>query len=576
MHTKFRSPARFLALFGMFVAAIAVPLALDPAVGIHSDPEIIAVNCLPSLLLVLILFALTRKALLSLLLACIPIVVLHFANHLKLQDLGNVVMLQDVVLLPQIASNPDLFGSYMHMSTAAWLLLVAALAVLGLLAWKEPKLLPGSRAGRALLLVIGVGGLGFLGSGNARVQSYYRFDPSLRHVGFPTQTVARVGLVGSMLYFNSRAHGTNTQIDTALIDGYLASHAAAIAGYRQPVIPALLPDIIVVQSESLFDPSTLAGMQDSGVFDEFHAMQQRSTSGFMASPAFGGVTIKAEFEVLTGYPYVAFREVVYPYYGTVNSTTNSLPRLLAKSGYRTAALHPYQAGFWNRKTTFSQLGFGASHFSEAFEGARKEGPYTADEEVFTRALRLAEQPGPDFVFAITMENHGPWRWKARLNAETALWSKLPVPAGLDDEETVELQKYLWHVQQGEQALAKLAAAVEERKEPTILVVYGDHLPAMSAFFDAPFVDGRGYRKQRVPYFIFDNRKPNAKQVRLDRSLYFLPGMILEQAGLPMNRYFAIVASAEQGYVPGDAPYSTPTDSLMVEMARADYNGKLPR
>jgi len=565
----------FVSIVGLALAATAVSLLLDPKVELASNPWIIAVNCLPMLLLALGLLALTRKPLLSLAIAAVPLLLLHLANHLKLQILGNVVMMQDLTLLTQVATNPDLFSSYLGIDAmhVAWLLLV--LATLLLLAWKEPRLLSRNIMLRGALAVLAVAGLAFLFTGGNRVQALYSYgEVKLRSIPFPQKVVNRVGLLGSMLYFNSREAGNPDDVDLTRVQAFLHSHGNDIERRKTKPMPSPAPDIIMIQVEALFDPSMLAGMEGSGMFADFHALQQQGTYGSLHSPAFGGITIRAEFEALTAYPFAAFRDSVYPYYGTVNTGTNSLARLLDHRGYRTTAVHPFRAGFWNRKTALNLLGFESTHFIEAFEHARKRGPYVADEELFSRVLRYAEQPGPDLVFAITMENHGPWLWPARLDKYSSEWEKLPVPASLHGEARIELQKYLYHVQHGQHALAALANAVMRRKQPTLLVVYGDHLPAFRAVFkQARFANGLPAKAQRVPYFILDNHHPVSR--RVDSNLYFLPAMVLAQAGIPMNEYFAAAIQASQGFVPG-VGRGTPTERLMVQMARLDYAGQLPR
>src|SRR5690606_17873609 len=57
------------------------------------------------------------------------------------------------------------------------------------------------------------------------------------------------------------------------------------------------PDIIVIQSESLFDPATLCGVPKETVLEAF---AEHGEGGELEVPVYGGRTLQTEFEMLTG------------------------------------------------------------------------------------------------------------------------------------------------------------------------------------------------------------------------------------------------------------------------------------
>ena len=64
------------------------------------------------------------------------------------------------------------------------------------------------------------------------------------------------------------------------------------------------PDIVIIQSESLFEPSQLNGFADRPILQHI-AREQPALAGNLDVPVFGGRALQTEFEVLTGVP-VAF------------------------------------------------------------------------------------------------------------------------------------------------------------------------------------------------------------------------------------------------------------------------------
>jgi len=91
----------------------------------------------------------------------------------------------------------------------------------------------------------------------------------------------------------------------------------------------------------------------------------------------------------------------------------------------------------------------------------------------TRALgrrildRLAGSDGPGFVFAITIEAHGPW------TADRFRGFAGQPPTRLDP-----LSLYLWHLEHMDALFTFLAAGLARLARPAILCGYGDHVPGL--------------------------------------------------------------------------------------------------
>ncbi|TIT57607.1 MAG: hypothetical protein E5W60_23715, partial [Mesorhizobium sp.] len=107
----------------------------------------------------------------------------------------------------------------------------------------------------------------------------------------------------------------------------------AIAAIERPQVTASVPDekpdIIVVMSESFWDPTKLPGVTITpDPIPNVRALR----SGYMFSPEFGGMTANIEFEALTGFSNAFLPAGSIPYQQYVRTPTPSLATFLKSEG----------------------------------------------------------------------------------------------------------------------------------------------------------------------------------------------------------------------------------------------------
>jgi phosphoglycerol transferase MdoB-like AlkP superfamily enzyme len=169
-----------------------------------------------------------------------------------------------------------------------------------------------------------------------------------------------------------------------------------------------LPDIIIVQSESLFDVTRLKGI-DTDVMPAMRAAASRGWSDELRVPTFGGGTIRTEFEFLTALPLAALPQLRYPYLQLTEAEIPSIARELRSNGYRTLAIHPNGGAFWNRNHAFRALGFDRFLDADAFGSADRYGWYVSDASLVERIIaEMRDDDQPQMVMAISIQNHGPY------------------------------------------------------------------------------------------------------------------------------------------------------------------------
>ncbi|WP_341667872.1 sulfatase-like hydrolase/transferase [Alcaligenes sp. SDU_A2] len=203
--------------------------------------------------------------------------------------------------------------------------------------------------------------------------------------------------------------------------------------------------------------------------DEQHfkaAFQPLVQTGFKAfrgiSPVYGGGTVNASFELLTGLPANgALNGIIYQEYTQLLApNVQSWPRALEQAGYASISLHNHYRQFWNRDIINRKLGF---RQFVSLEDMNYEGPIWANDNIlFKSALeRIGRGRLPHFQFITTVSTHGRYEPKNGDDGEGEYESKLTLAIS----EVADFSKKL----------------LQHAPDSMILVV-GDHKPGLTRFF----------------------------------------------------------------------------------------------
>lgn len=209
-------------------------------------------------------------------------------------------------------------------------------------------------------------------------------------------------------------------------------------------------------------------------------------------PAEGAYTMRSEFGFLTGLPAATLGLDALDPYLTAGAYASqpTLASLFAAAGRATVFLHPYDRRFFDRDILVPKLGFERFVDGGAFEGASRFGPYVADAAVADAVLAeiAAARDTPLFLFAVTIENHGPWG-PGRL-AETS------DPAA----------QYALHLANADRMIGRIADALRALPGGGALCIYGDHAPGR------PLHPGLPDRRS-TDYVIWDSRSASGVRPR---------------------------------------------------------------
>ena len=238
-----------------------------------------------------------------------------------------------------------------------------------------------------------------------------------------------------------------------------------------------MPNIIFIQLESFFDPSEVEFFTTSeDPIPNFRKLMQNYSTGYFKVPSVGAGTANTEFEVLTGMNLRYFGPGEYPYKTVLKyQTAESAATALENFGYGTHALHNNGGNFYSRADVFNNIGFDTYTSKEFMNILQVTENGWAKDDILTQhilnAMDSTEQQ--DFVFGITVQGHGDYP------EEKLLENPRITVSGIEDEgRTNAWEYYVNQLYETDQFIGELLQKLKERGEPTVLVLYGDHLPTM--------------------------------------------------------------------------------------------------
>jgi phosphoglycerol transferase MdoB-like AlkP superfamily enzyme len=255
------------------------------------------------------------------------------------------------------------------------------------------------------------------------------------------------------------------------------------------------PNIVMVQLESFFDPTTMKGVTFSeDPVPNFRKLQQSSSTGYMIVPSIGAGTANTELEVLSGMSVQFFGPGEYPYKTVLkDKTVETMAYDLKSLGYSTHAIHNHRGDFYGRNEVFANMGFDTYTSVEYMNKVAKTPKNFEQDQILTGEIMatLNSTSGKDFVYTISVQGHGSYPTeKIYENPEiTAL--------GIIEEEDLNaLEYYLQQVHDEDAFIGDLVETLNSYHEDTVLVIYGDHLPPLN-ISDRDLTTHNVFREQYV-------------------------------------------------------------------------------
>ena len=237
--------------------------------------------------------------------------------------------------------------------------------------------------------------------------------------------------------------------------------------------------VVIIQCESFADPARLPLPASAGSVAMPGLALARSRAcqqGALDVSGFGAYTMRSEYGVLYGRTEgeLGFR-AFDPFLTAAAESSHALPNRLKAAGYDSVFMHPHDIRFYNRNQLMPACGFSRIIGPEAYpHTASADMPYVSDMALgksIESVIRSAQ--GPTLVYAVTMENHGPW--------------------AASSQPALGLANYLRHLSNSDGMLLDLMHSLAELDRNVLLVFFGDHRPSIPGVFapvamrDVPYV-----------------------------------------------------------------------------------------
>lgn len=389
------------------------------------------------LLVFALLLALTGAPLVAIVVVTALWAALSLISNIKRRVLGEPLVFSDFALIGALFQQPQFYLSALSAAQIAVLGGGFAILIAGLIGFSSVDLEP-RMIGLVLAFVVG----GILG-----ITIRSERGISLAPVPDPEADVMRHGLVPSVI---ASWHDWLRTKDPE------PCQAPSITGQSQQLV-------VVVQCESFTDPAeifsdptlTLPGLE--------LARQQAWRSGRLMVPGFGAYTMRTEYGVLFGRGEEMLGSRRFdPFLTARGEVTWALPNRLDPDEWSCSFVHPHDMRFYGRDQLMPDAGFGALIGPDQFDPVAKEsGLYVSDAAIADRIIELARDgSGAELVYAVTIENHGPW------------------PAGQSNESSGAAAPYLNLLARSDAMLSRLLEALPKSGRSAILCFFGDHRPSI--------------------------------------------------------------------------------------------------
>ncbi|QHQ61062.1 sulfatase-like hydrolase/transferase [Anaerocolumna sedimenticola] len=299
----------------------------------------------------------------------------------------------------------------------------------------------------------------------------------------------------------------------------------------------LKPNIIVIMNEAFSDLQVINKFKTSEDYlPFFRSLTENTIRGNLYVSVYGGSTANTEYEFLSGNSISFLPYGSVPYQQYMKGNIDSLCTILKHQGYTNIAIHPYFSTGYRRNIVYPFIGFDKFITIEDFENPSLIRNYISDKESFKKIIEKFKSKKSNeklFIFNVTMQNHGGYG-----NYDFEHTIKL-----LDKDNFSDVEEYLTLIKESDNAFKYLINYFSGQKEPTIILMFGDHQPRLNDKFyeylyNKKLTDltlAEMQKRYIVPFVIWANYDINEENVN-KISANYLSSYLLKTIGFDLPAY----------------------------------------
>lgn len=243
------------------------------------------------------------------------------------------------------------------------------------------------------------------------------------------------------------------------------------------------PNILFLQLESFVDPTLFSNIDVSeDPIPYFRSLMEEYSSGNLTVPACGAGTANTEFEVMTGLSVKFFGPGEYPFKAVLKDiTAESIATDLKSMGYGTHAIHNHRGMFYNRHIVFDNIGYDTFTSLEYMSDVPKTPKNWAKDSILTEQITMAMESteAHDYIYTISVQGHGKYP-----SEEVIKNPKIQVTDAPSEETKWQYEYYINQIYEMDQFVKQLTDTLADWDEDVVLVMYGDHIPALDVTEDS--------------------------------------------------------------------------------------------
>ena len=374
-----------------------------------------------------------------------------------------------------------------------------------------------------------------------------------------------------------------------------------------PSTDGTMPNLICIMNESLSDLRNLGDLETTKETMPFlDGLTENTIKGNLYMPVFGAGTSNSEFEFLSGNTVSYLPAGSNAYEAYIQNTQATLVSTAKSLGYTVHAYHPYYKAGWNRPEVYNLMGFETYTAIEDFIDGTILDDYIQSNNAETYIHEVEEKYGDDtillrrfvsdsydyrmvtemyeesnaasdapfFTFNITMQNHGGYAVSYSNFYQDVFATNLATDYPMAD-------RYLSLVKASDTAFEELVTYFQNVEEPTIICMFGDHLPYVENEFYEELMEAdldnltiqQEQSRYVTPFVIWANYDiPEATVEKMSSN--YLSTLLLQVAGLELTDYNKFLACLYQelpvtnmvGYIDSeDNYYPLDADSVHTDL-----------
>ncbi len=235
--------------------------------------------------------------------------------------------------------------------------------------------------------------------------------------------------------------------------------------------------VVILMVESFTHPARFGWKTSESATPNFDNIVSNHLSGISISPVYGGKSINAEFEILTGLTNRFTPIETTPYKEFIDEPIPSLAQSFRNNGYATGVVQAIPLKGFGYRRVYDNISIedkvGLSR------GIHKNDPSgrSVDSLVIAKnIISLLENSTKTFVFAFPNSTHQPWRLDHY--PDSSLYIENEELLVKDRDKTLAYFNSLTHV---DLLFGELVSYFSDKKENAMILIVGDHQPSIQNY-----------------------------------------------------------------------------------------------